>query len=64
MSYTKTSPQEIPNLPLHLLIEKQAADIEFGQLTYTCSIDDGVVMMNTLDVVVAKRRRYKEKLDK
>lgn len=64
MSYMKTSPPEIPNLPLHLLIEKQAADILFGQMTYTFKVLNGRVDMSTLDVVVAKRRKYKEKLDK
>lgn len=50
---------EIPNLPLHLLIEKQASDIQFGQITYTCQIKNGLVIMKTLDVVTAKRKRYK-----
>lgn len=59
MSTTKTSPPEIPNLPLHLLIEKHAADIPFGQITYTFRIVNGIVQMNTIEVNIARRRRYK-----
>jgi len=55
----KMLPQEMPNLSLHLLIEKQVADIKYGQITYTCVIRNGTVDMGTLDVVIAKRRRYK-----
>ena len=55
MSYMKT----LPNLPLVLLIEKQAADIQYGQITYTCKLRSGVVDMNDLNITVAKRKRYK-----
>jgi hypothetical protein len=47
-----------PNLPLHLAIERNCHDMQFGQITYTFKIKDGVVDMKTLNIVMADRKRY------
>lgn len=59
MSSTKTTPS-IPNLPLHLLIEKHAQDIKYGSVTYTCQLVGGKVEMKTMNITVAKRKRGKQ----
>lgn len=59
MSSMRTTTPTVQNLPLHLLIEKQAQDIKYGQITYAFNIKGAVVEMKSLSITKAKRRRYK-----
>lgn len=60
----KTSAPAIRNLPLHLLIEKHAQDIDYGSITYVCKLKEGVVDVKSIEVTFAKRRRYKPEVAK
>lgn len=46
------------NSSLHLIIENEVRQTPFGTITFTCQIVDGVVQIETLNIVKNKRRRY------
>lgn len=46
------------NTGLHLVVENEVNKTPFGQITFTCTVIDGVVQLDTLNVVKNKRRRY------
>ena len=47
------------NLPFHILIEKEVEETPYGQITFNVEIVNGVVQLDTLNIVKNKRKRYK-----
>ena len=42
----------------HVLLEREVGETPFGQLTFNFKIKDGVVDIDTLNIVRNARRRY------
>ena len=47
------------NLLFHILIENEVRQTPFGQLTFNVMLKDGVVQIETLNLVRSRRRKYK-----
>ena len=47
------------NLPFHLLIENEVRQTPFGQLTFNVMLKDGIVQIETINLVRSRRRKYK-----
>jgi len=48
-----------PNLPLHIILENEVAQTQYGQITFNVIIKDGEAHIETLNIVKNKRIRYK-----
>jgi hypothetical protein len=47
-----------PNARLHAAIEMTVQKVEFGEITFTVTIKDGVADLKTFSPVVRKRYKY------
>ena len=47
-----------PNVRLHALVELITQKTEFGEVTFTVMIKDGVADLKTLNTVIRKRYKY------
>lgn len=47
------------NLPLHIIVENEVNQTPFGQITFNVEIRDGKAIIETLNIVKNRRRRYK-----
>ena len=47
------------NLPLHIIIENEIRLCPYGQHTYNVVIKNGVALVDTINIVKQRRRRYK-----
>ncbi len=45
-------------------LERQVQNLEYGTLTGTCLVQDGLPVVKTLNIVTSKRKRYKIGVDK
>lgn len=48
------------NLPFHAIVEKEVTNLEFGQIDVTVIIRDGLVVLDTLNIIKSKRIKYKD----
>ncbi len=48
-----------PNLPLHIIVENEVTQTPFGQITFNVELRDGIAVIETLNIVKNRRRRYK-----
>lgn len=48
-----------PNLPLHIILENEVVQTQYGQITFNVIIKDGKAHIETLNIVKNKRIRYK-----
>lgn len=48
------------NLPFHAIVEKEVTNLEFGQIDVTVIIRDGLVVLETLNLIKSKRIKYKD----
>ena len=46
------------NLPFHMVISNEVRLTPFGQLTFNVMLKDGVVQLETLNLVKSRRRKY------
>ena len=46
------------NLPFHIVIENEVRQTPFGQLTFNVILKDGIVQIETLNLVKSRRRKY------
>jgi hypothetical protein len=47
-----------PNVKFHAVVEMLVQKVEFGEITITANLKDGVVDLKTLGSVVRKRYKY------
>jgi len=53
------------NILFHAVVENEIRQSPFGQHTYNFFIKEGIVLLNTMNVVKQRRKRYKlDKSDK
>jgi len=50
------------NIPLHIIISNEVRQTPYGTITFNVMVKDGVAMVDTLNIVKNRRRRYQ--LDK
>jgi len=48
-----------PNLPLHIIIENEVGQTQYGQITFNVILKDSEAHIETLNIVKNKRIRYK-----
>ena len=56
----------LSNLSFHAIIEREIKESPFGQQTYNVAITNGLVQLETLNIVKQRRRKYHvyNKIDK
>jgi len=47
------------NLPLHIILENEVLQMQYGQITFNVIIKDSKAHIETLNIVKNKRIRYK-----
>lgn len=53
-----TLPQLKKNGALHVIIEMETKDTQFGTLTFNVELKDGVAQFDTIKIVKNRRRKY------
>lgn len=48
------------NLGFHAILEREVNDLEYGQMDINCIIQDGIVVLKTLNILKSKRIKYKD----
>ena len=62
MSYSKhqiMNKAEENQIKFHAIIEKEVNDLQYGMLTVNVLLKDGQPMLNTINIVRQKRKKYK-----
>ena len=48
------------NLGFHAILEREVNKLEYGQMDINCIIQDGIVVLKTLNILKSKRIKYKD----
>lgn len=48
------------NLGFHAILEREVNNLEYGQMDINCIIQDGIVVLKTLNILKSKRIKYKD----
>lgn len=50
---------EKQEVEFHIILAKQVQSLEYGQMTVNVQVKDGLPILDTLNIVKSKRKRYK-----
>jgi len=48
-----------PKLPLHIILENEVEQMQYGQITFNVVLSNGEAHIETMNIVKNKRLRYK-----
>lgn len=48
------------NLGFHAILEREVNNLEYGQMDINCILQDGIVVLKTLNILKSKRIKYKD----
>jgi len=57
-AHTQLNKQLEKNINLHIVLENQIQQMEYGQMTLTVQLSNGTAQMTTLNLVKQKRKKY------
>ncbi len=48
------------NLGFHAILEREVNNLEYGQMDINCILQNGIVILKTLNILKSKRIKYKD----